>query len=421
MKIFAQALFGRQAFTTNNEAPGGLEPALLKRATMIRTAPARLRLQRKLMPPLGAVLVAAGLGSVLAAEPDFPITPQQREAARQVAGAGVPLAELAPDAPDAYTVKPGDTLWGISGLFLKRAWRWPELWGMNLEQIRNPHLIYPGQILVLERSGDRAQLRMASGVPTGTDKLSPRVRDMGASTLPIAAVPLRAIEAFLGEAVIFSDDQLQRAPRIVAAQEGRVLIGKGDAAYVRGEIGNERLWQIFRQPRALTDPLTQQVLGYEGVHVGTASYEAQAGTNERGEAVPATFRITSARVECNVEDRLIAAAARDFEPYVPRAPSKPVDGRIVSVYGDALNAGQNQIVALNKGRLDGLERGHVLALWRAGAEARDGTVEGPAQPIRLPDERHGTLFVFRVFEKMAYALILEVREPVTRGDRFSQP
>jgi len=388
---------------------------------MIRTAPARLRPVRKLLSALGAVLVTAGSWSALAAEPSFPITPQQREAARQVAQAGVPLTELAADAPDAYTVKAGDTLWGISGLFLKRPWRWPELWGMNLEQIRNPHLIYPGQILALERSGGRAQLRMATGLPTGTEKLSPRVRDAGASTLPIAAVPLRAIEAFLSEAVIFGDDQLQRAPRIVAAQEGRVLLGKGDAAYVRGEIGNERLWQIFRQPRALTDPETQQVLGYEGVYVGTATYEAQAGANERGETVPATFRITSARVEGNVDDRLTPAAARDFAPYVPRAPGGPIDGRIVSVYGEALNAGQNQIVALNKGRLDGLERGHVLALWRAGAAARDVTVAGPAQPIRLPDERHGTLFVFRVFDKMAYALILDVREPVTRGDRFSQP
>lgn len=363
----------------------------------------------------------AGLATVAqAAEPNFPITPQQRSTAQQVAQAGVPLSELAPDAPDSYTVKRGDTLWDISALYLKRPWRWPELWGMNLDQIRNPHLIFPGQVLVLERDGDRARLRVAGG-PTGTDRLTPRVRDAGPSAGPITSVPLKFIESFLNDAVILDTDELERAPRIVAAQEGRVLLDKGDAAYVRGDITPVRDWRIYQQPRPLTDPDTNQILGYEGSYVASAEYERPGETNARGETVPATFRIKSNRLEANIGHRLAPTEARDFSPYAPRPPASPIAGRIVSVYGEALNAGQNQIVALNRGQRDGLERGHVLALWRAGSLARDTTVAGPAQEIRLPDERHGLLFVFRVFDKMSYALILEVKEPVARGDRFTEP
>ena len=389
---------------------------------MTRTAPAARRFG--LLPKRSALaLLAGGLmaGAASAAEPDFPITPQMRSTAQQVAQSGVPLSELAPNAPDQYTVKRGDTLWDISGLFLKRPWRWPELWGMNLEQIRNPHLIYPGQVLVLERNGDRARLRVAGGAPGGTIKLSPRVRDEGPSGGPIAAVPLKFIEGFLNDAVIVDGDQLARAPRIVAAQEGRVLLGKGDIAYVRGDLNGVREWRVFQYPKELRDPDTNELLGYEGTYVATADYEREGGTNNVGEIVPATFRITSTKLEANIFNRLLPAEPKDYAPYVPRPPSSPISGRIVSVYGEALNAGQNQIVALNKGARDGLERGHVLALWRAGQQVRDLTTGGPPQPLRLPDERHGLLFVFRVFDRMSYALILEVQDPVTRGDRYTEP
>lgn len=395
---------------------------------MIRIAPAACRPSRRHPGRHGlallAALAAAGpLSSAKAAEPNFPITAEQRSTAQQVAQAGVALSELAPNAPDSYTVKRGDTLWDISALFLKRPWRWPELWGMNLEQIRNPHLIYPGQTLVLERNGDRARLRMAGGPsgPGGPARLSPQIRDVGPSGGPIASVPLKFIEGFLNEAVIFETDALDRAPRIVAAEEGRVLLGKGDAAYVRGDLNGVREWRVFQQPRPLRDPLTKELLGWEGTYVATAEYEREGAVNTRGEIVPATFRITSAKLEANVSNRLAPAEPRNYEPYVPHAPSSPISGNIVSVYGEALNAGQNQIVSLNKGAQDGMERGHVLALWRAGELVRDTTQEGPAQALRLPDQKHGTLFVFRVFNRMSYALILDVEDPVTRGDRFTEP
>jgi len=370
---------------------------------------------------------AAALAAPALAQVNLPVLPQWRDTAQKVAAAGVPLEDLAPNAPDQHTVQRGDTLWGISSMFLKTPWRWPELWGMNLEQIRNPHLIYPGQVLVLDKSGGRAQLRLAGqgeGIP-GTVKLSPRVRSELLDNGAIAAIPLHLIGPFLNEAVVFDDNQLASAPRIVATQEGRVMVSRGETAYVRGELGSARDFRLFRELKPLVDPETREVLGYEGRYVGTAEMvrgeESGVGARGGAVAVPASFRITSTRLEAGVGDRLSPVPQQELVAYVPRAPASPVNGRLVAVYGDGLNAGQNQVVSLNRGRRDGLERGHVLALWRAGRDAVDTTTPGQRVAMRLPDERHGLLFVFRVFERVSYALILSVQEPVRAGDRFTQP
>ena len=382
------------------------------------------------------LVLAAWAGPALAQGnlPNFPITPQQRATAQQVAQAGVPLSELAPNAPDSHTVQRGDTLWGISSLFLKSPWRWPELWGMNLDQIRNPHLIYPGQMLVLEKVDGRARLRMGqatSGVPPeNTVKLSPRVRSELLDNGAIASIPLNLIGPFLTEAVVFDTNELAAAPRIVATQEGRVMASKGETAYVRGDLGGARDFRLFRELKPLLDPLTKEVLGYEGRYVGTAE-RVRDGSEARSEGaavsrgdgvavVPATFTVTNAKIEAIVGDRLSPVPQQDLVAYVPRAPDAPVEGRIVGIYGDGLRAGQNQVVSLNRGKRDGMERGHVLALWRAGASAVD-TTDAQRTPMRLPDERHGLLFVFRVFDRVSYALIFSVRDPVRSGDRFTQP
>ncbi|HEY0819885.1 MAG TPA: LysM domain-containing protein [Rhizobacter sp.] len=364
------------------------------------------------------VALGIGLGAAGAAEPNFPITSKQRSTAQQVAQAGVPLSELADNAPDVYTIKSGDTLWDISRMYLKSPWRWPELWGMNMDQIRNPHLIYPGQVLSLVKSGGRATLQVGQLGPDGTLRLSPRVRSSDLNRDGIPSIPLHLIEPFLNEAVIFDSNQLEAAPRIVGTQEGRVLLSRGDLAYVRGDIGSSRNFRLFREPRPLKDPSTGEVLGYEAFYLGTAEF-TRKGNSSTGEIVPDTFTISSVRQEMRVGDRLSPVPPREFLNYAPRAPQKPMAGQIASVYGDSVNAGQNQIVALNRGSQDGLESGHVLALWRDGVRIKDST-DGGTQ-IKLPDERHGYLFVFRVFKRMSYALIVSVKEPVSIGDRFTQP
>ena len=355
----------------------------------------------------------------------YPVTPQQRGTAQQVAQTGVPLSELAPNAPDSHTVKRGDTLWDISKLFLKSPWRWPELWGMNLEQIRNPHLIYPGQVLVLDKSGGRARLTLAQGGPDGTIKLSPRVRSEAFSQNGVPAVPMHLIAPFLNEAVIFSADELARAPRVVAAQEGRVMMGRGDKAYVLGELGGLRDWRVFRQAKALRDPSSNEILGYEAFFLGTATYAREGGSTATADgkasmSVPATFELLSVKEEVGVGDRLAPVPPRDFSNFMPHAPAGPMTGQVVAVYGEALIAGQNQVVSINRGARDGVERGHVLAILTDGEQVTDRTADKPTQ-IKLPDERHGLLFVFRVFDRMSYGLVLQVQRPVTAGDRFTQP
>ncbi|WP_290691908.1 LysM peptidoglycan-binding domain-containing protein [Aquabacterium sp.] len=378
---------------------------------------------------LAALGVLAGsLATAAQAEgfPNYPITPQQKATAAKVAEAGVPLSELSPNAPDTYTVKRGDTLWDISSLFLKTPWRWPELWGMNMQQIRNPHLIFPGQMLYLDKSNGRARLRVGEPVvgANGTVKLSPRVRE-GSLDDAISSVRVHLLEPFFNEAVVFdTSEELLQAPRVVATQEGRVVLSRGETAYVRGDLGGRRDWRLFREPKPLRDPATREVLGYEAQYVGTATMtrDGAEGTGADGGQVviPSTFTITSLRQESAVGDRLAPVPPREYTNMVPHAPAQDLSGQIVSIYGDALTAGQSQIVALNKGAKDGMERGHVLALWRAGVTMRDKTSDDRAV-MNLPDERHGLLFVFRVFDRVSYALILNVKDPVKPGDRFTQP
>ncbi|HOZ94126.1 MAG TPA: LysM domain-containing protein, partial [Ottowia sp.] len=257
---------------------------------------------RALVAPLG-LLTAALLGAPPAAAQAasrLPVTPMQRATAQQVAAQGVPLSALAPDAPDQYTVRRGDTLWRISSLFLKSPWRWPELWGMNLQDIRNPHLIYPGQQLYLERLGDRAFLRArrgADGEVGDTVRVSPRNRIEMLGTGPLPTLEPHLIEPFLTEPLVVDDDSFQRAPRIVAlANQSRVLVAKGDRAYVRGpadapllkQAGDPTEFRVFRNAKPLKDPVTGETLGYEGHYVGQATLvRGESEAEEDAGAAPA--------------------------------------------------------------------------------------------------------------------------------------
>jgi len=379
------------------------------------------------LPTARAALALSLLAAASAqAAGDYPITADQRATANQVAQTGVPLSDLAADAPDTYTVKRGDTLWDISKIFLRTPWRWPELWGMNKADIRNPHLIYPGQVLMLVKRDGRATLQMARDAGSGTTgvtKLSPRVRSAD-NPDAITTIPMHLIEPFLTEAVVFDTDELDKAPRIVAAPEGHVYLGKGDTAYVRGDVSQATDYRAFRQAKPLKDPDTGAVLGYEAPYLGTVELVALGGTQKdakgKEEIVPATVRIKTVRQEMGVTDRLAPVQQREFLRFVPHAPASPIKGRVISIYGEALQGGQNQVVALNRGTQDGLERGHVLALYKTGAQAVD-TTSGRREDIRLPDTKSGVLLVFQTYKRVSYALIVSSQDSINAGDSFTQP
>lgn len=391
---------------------------------------------------IGALTLLAGalMTALPAQAQNYPISGEQRATAQQVAARGVPLAELAPNAPDTYTVKRGDTLWDISGMYLKRPWRWPELWGMNLQSIPNPHLIFPGQTLYLDKSGGYARLRTS---PPGTAdsqtvRVSPRTRSESLADTALPTLKLHLIEPFLVEPLIVGEEQLLRAPRIVATTEDRVLMASGDRAYVRGTAeapvstapGQPRFYRVFRDAVALRDPVTREILGYEAQYLGKAELirgesfqEMTTAQGERtAEYVPATVDLSATREEIRAGDRLLPAPARGYVSFTPRAPQADVEARVVSIYGSfaAAYAAQNQVVAINKGAQDGVEPGHVLSLQTEGARIKDTTGE-ERDMIKLPNEPNGTAMVFRTFDRVSYALLLEINTGVRVGDRLVAP
>ena len=361
--------------------------------------------------------------------------------AAAAAPGGVPLSDLTPDSPERYSVKSGDTLRSIASLYIREPWRWAQLWDRPDEPAGHPPLLHAGQLLVLERQGERAYLRIERAQPLGDTlpglRLSPRLR---ARLLPEPALPTlepHLIEPFLAEPLIVDEQALEQAPRIVAAPEGRVLITRGDRAYARGSIGSPleasagAAFRIFRQAQARRDPTTGTILGYEARYVGEARL-LQPQTPRDATAyrtpgdtlpVPAVLDIVSARSEIRVGDRLLSPPPRLFMSYAPQAPQASfAGGRVASMYGDAVGvAGQNQVVVINKGTADGLASGHVLALVKSGTQVADRTVTGGPEQIQLPDQRNGLIMVFRPFDKLSYALVLESRDGVMVGDYVVHP
>ncbi len=428
-----------------------------------------------------SLLAAAIAGAAFSAQAKgaYSVTGGQRSTAQRVAAKGVPLSALATNAPDEYTVRRGDTLWRISGMFLKSPWRWPELWGMNMQAIRNPHLIYPGQQLFLERVGGRAYLRTRRAISGtgGTIRVSPRARAETLDASPIPTLQPHLVEPFLAEMLVVDDDTFRRAPRIVAlAEPDRQLIAHGDRAYARGPENEPLLradglptdFRIYRAVFPLKDPVNGEILGYEGQYVGQAELvrgesfaeveptdkktlagrrtlmhpaEMPAAGESSGMAddccccndapepvelktlpVAATVDIHNSKEDINIGDRLLPEPPREYRSYVPRAPDLPMDARVVSVHStsDMRYAGGSQIVAINKGLRDGVENGWVLAVQSAGQRIIDRT-EGERERVLLPDERNGIGMVFRVFERVSYVLLIETKREVKVGDKLISP
>lgn len=312
---------------------------------------------------------------------------------------------LADNAPDRHIVVPGDTLWGISGKFLNEPFRWPELWRMNKDQVKNPHRIYPGQVLVLDRSSGDPRLRIE------TVKLEPKVySEQPPKEIP--SIPQNIIEPFLSKPLVFEEEGLKDAPKIVATQEDRVYLGPGGRAYVHGMKEDIKSWQIFRPSKPILDPQTKEVIGHEAFYLGTAKRIA--------EGEPATIEIITATQEIGLQDRLAPATEPEIINYAPHAPSSKIEGQIAAVYGGVKESGRNSIVTINRGKRDGIEVGHVLSLYRHGGERlyREGNEK---MTVKLPPEQYGLIFVFRVFDRISYALVMDVTRPVVVADIVRTP
>ncbi|EXI87254.1 MAG: LysM domain protein [Candidatus Accumulibacter regalis] len=313
---------------------------------------------------------------------------------------------LAESAPTRHVVVPGDTLWGISGTFLKEPWRWPEIWRMNRQEVRNPHLIYPGDVIVLDRDAQgNAFLRLQSA------RLEPQIHsEMNEEAIP--AIPPNVIRPFLSDPLIVEANALDAAARIVATQLDRVFLGNGDLAYVTNADPAHRDWKIYRNGKPLRDPESNDILGYEAFYLGTAK-QLQPGN-------PATFEVRSATQEVGFGDRLLPATPPPLIAYVPHKPDFAVDGRVISVYGGVDAAGRGSIISINRGTSDGIEIGHVLALER-NRVIHERDEQGDKAVVDIPPSRIGLLFVFRTFERISYGLVVQSEGTVDINDFVRTP
>jgi LysM domain-containing protein len=328
---------------------------------------------------------------------------------------------------DRYTVVKGDTLWGIAGKFLKDPWRWPEIWRMNREQIRNPHRIYPGDVIVLDKADGQWRLTVAS-LPNV--RLSPTVRVTPIDVESIPSVPPGDIEPFLSWPLITGPAGLQDSAEIIAGRDQRVIRGEGDMVYATGiDAKAGTLWRLYRPGRTLTSLDNGEVLGYEQQFLGTAKVE-------RFDTV-STMRIVGAREEILVGDRLVPSPREQVVNYAPHPPDRPVNGRIIALGRDAIEAARGWIVTIDKGNADGIDVGTVFAIYRVVPPIPDprpskepdilARFQEPTkffQPdrfVKVPDERTGLLFVFRVFDRVSYGLVLNTSDPVELGDYVRKP
>lgn len=343
---------------------------------------------------------------------------------------------LQENAPDRHVVVKGDTLWDISEKFLKDPWLWPEVWQLNRDQIKNPHLIYPGDVVVLTMEDGKPRLSLESGARQVV-KLTPQVRGEPIVTQEagIPSIPLKAIRTMLSRGGVGAPSDLEKAPRILGSNDARVMFGAGDAVYAGKGDGETVDWRVVRLGQPLKNPDNpEEILAYEMVYLG------QARTEKPGD--PQLVRILSTEQEILERDRLVPGWKGQAPHFIPHAPDKPVDAKVTAALGGPIYAGSYMTLILNKGGRDGLEEGHVLALFRAGRSVADpkclraekiaflaGGGRDHAKDCQpnendtttLPDNRVGLAFVYRVFDKMAYALVMKSTEPVTVGDSARNP
>ncbi|MBA1231420.1 LysM peptidoglycan-binding domain-containing protein [Pseudomonas viridiflava] len=314
--------------------------------------------------------------------------------------------------PQSYTVATGDTLWDISGKFLREPWKWREIWRAN-PQVHDPDLIYPGDTLSLSYVDGQPRVTLNRGESRGTIKLSPRVRSTP-MVEAIPSIPLGAINAFLISNRIIDDaEQFQQAPYIIAGNAERVLSGSGDRVYVRGSLDPAHsVYGIFRQGKIYTDPDTQEVLGINADDIGGGEVVATEGD-------VSTLTLQRSTQEVRLGDRLFASEERPINStFMPSAPQKPVEGLILDVPRGVTQVGVMDVVTLNKGLRDGLTEGNVLAIYKTGETVRDRVT---GEQVKIPDERSGLLMVFRTYDKLSYALVLHANRSLAIMDKVRNP
>lgn len=354
----------------------------------------------------------------------LPVSSTAQDSQRTIAtGSNIPLTA---DAPNEYTVKTGDTLWDISKVFLRDPWYWPEIWYVN-PQVENPHLIYPGDVLKLVYIDGQPRVTVGDrGGATesgGGKRLSPQVRREPLSQA-ITAIPYDVIAGFMGRPTLLDGDQVKSAPYVVALRDGHVIGATGNEIYAKG-IGSaaaDTRYSVIHVEEKLYDPETRDLLGYSALYVGSGPV---ATTGD-----PAKLLLTDSAREALQGDKLFPESVDVNVDFVPHAPASDIQARVIAVR-DHTRMGQFQVIALNRGQRAGLEPGHVLAISQLGSVVRDnyskggmsattGT-RGRGKAVQLPDERIGLAMVFKAFDRMSYALVMETSHEIRQGDLAGNP
>ena len=331
---------------------------------------------------------------------------------------------LRDDAPGEYVVKKGDTLWDISRIFLETPWAWPELWYFN-PQIENPHLIFPGERLVLVYVDGRPRL-MSEGdstgstkaAPRGTIRLSPRVR-RAPSESAITTLDYSHLEPFLNSSYVLTQDQIEAMPSIVGSLDDHLISGINNTVYAKGRFDvRERQYEILRLGRQFKSLETGEVLGIEGIEVGSARLKALDYDDTLG-----TLAITDSVREVLNGD-LITPLRQSESLYnaLPRAPDVEIAAKIIALHDALANVANTQIVIIDAGAQDGLQPGHVVVIDQRGAVIRQRSKTGrDIDSIQLPNIRAGLGLVFRVFDRICYVLITDATRAIHIGDDIRNP
>jgi hypothetical protein len=323
---------------------------------------------------------------------------------------------LNPRHPETYVVQSGDTLWDIAAMFLRDPWYWPEIWQIN-PQVANPHLIYPGDTLSLAFLDDGSPVIELTRGPAETgaiQRLSPTIRTERIEEA-IPTIPYETLRAFLSRPAVLDPAELDELPYVFAHPEG-LLGSAGRDVYVRGgDVAAGDVYSIVHRGDALVDPDDGDVIGYQGLYVG------QGRVRRAGD--PATVYLSETAREAVVGDYLIVEEQVAPVNFFPSAPEGVVEGRIISVLDGVSVIGQYQVVVINRGARDGMQPGNVLSVYRTGEYVLDPTREKgfSAAKVRLPDELSGTTMVFRVFDRISYALIMEATSEIRVLDTIRNP